>query len=280
MNQPVPTRWEGRHDDRSHVASTHHVAGGPIDGVPALLEQSYRLRYQVYCLERQFLPAVYYPTGQEIDRFDRHSLHVGAVSQSGELVGTARAVKPSETGLPVFAYCTPFPHETEFHPANPLLVEVGRLAVDRRFLRRRRDAMSGAATTSPPTRTRGFRGRGQRRVGTDVLMTVLAALYQETRRTGASHWLAAMEHSLTSQLIEQGLPFRAFGPPCNYYGQVVPHQMALQEFETVIQSDRFPGLEGFLTSVPPAPDTPPHGGPHPEPDHTRRPQTFSAGKSR
>ena len=26
--------------------------GGPIDNVPHLLEQSYRLRYQVYCLER------------------------------------------------------------------------------------------------------------------------------------------------------------------------------------------------------------------------------------
>jgi hypothetical protein len=82
-------------------------------------------------------------------------------------------------------------------------------------------------------------------------MTVLAALYQETRRIGASHWLAAMEDSLTSQLIEQGLPFRAFGPPSNYYGTVVPHQMALAEFETVIESNRFPGLEGFLTTVRP-----------------------------
>jgi len=250
MNLSVRVRLKGESDDRLHAASTH-LNSGQIDGFPTLLEQSYRLRYQVYCLERQFLPAERYPTGREIDRFDPHSLHVGAMSPSGELVGTARAIKPSEMGLPVFEYCTPFPHETEFHPANPRLVEVGRLVLDRRFLRRRRLAMSGLATTSPRYRTRGFRGREHRRVGTDVLMTVLAALYQETRRIGASHWLAAMEESLTSQLIEQGLPFRAFGPPSNYYGTVVPYQMALAEFETVIESNRFPGLEGFLTTVRP-----------------------------
>jgi len=258
MNGSVRAVSRGEIQDRSHAASTH-LSCGPIDGLPTLLEQSYRLRYQVYCLERRFLPAECYPSGQEIDRFDRQSLHVGAMSPSGELVGTARAVKPSEMGLPVFEYCTPFPHETEFDPANPRLVEVGRLAVDRRFLRRQRHALSGVATTSPPARPRAFRGREQRRVGTDVLVTLLAAMYRETRRIGASHWLAAMEESLSSQLIALGLPFRAFGPPSNYYGMIVPYQMALEEFEMVVHSDRFPGLQGLLASI--------------------RPKTLQAGKS-
>jgi len=51
----------------------------PIDDVPQLLENSYSLRYQVYCVERKFLPARDYPAGLEIDEFDRHSIHVGAV---------------------------------------------------------------------------------------------------------------------------------------------------------------------------------------------------------
>jgi len=241
--------------DRLHAASTH-LDSGPIDGLPTLLEQSYRLRYQVYCLERQFLPAEHYPNGRETDKFDRHSLHVGA-AHAGELVGTARAIKPSEIGLPIFEHCWPFAHDTEFHPTNPLLVEIGRLAVDRRFLRRQRHAMS-VTRTSLPAETRALRGREQRRVGTDVLVTLLAAMYQETRRIGASHWVAAMEESLSSQLIALGLPFRAFGPPSNYYGMIVPYQMALAEFEMVVRS-RFPGLDGLLASV--------------------RPKTFHAGKS-
>jgi N-acyl amino acid synthase of PEP-CTERM/exosortase system len=279
MNSVVGVGGQTGEDDGSQGASAH-LAGGAIDEVPPLLEQSYRLRYQVYCLERRFLPAEHYPSGRELDRFDPHALHVGAVSPSGELVGTARAVRPSKMGLPVFEYCTPFLHETEFYPANPLLVEVGRLAIDRRFLRRQREAVSGVATVSPPDRPRLLRGRRQRRVGTDVLMTVLAALYQETRRIGTSHWLAAMEESLSSLLIEQGLPFRPFGPPGNYYGSVVPHQMSLQELETMIRSDRYPGLEGFLASAQPPPGIQPVGRADAEPEHTPRPKTRHAGTSR
>jgi N-acyl amino acid synthase of PEP-CTERM/exosortase system len=259
MNATVLANVEGESGYCSHAGS-RHLDSILIDGFPTLLEQSYRLRYQVYCLGRRFLPAEQYPAGQEIDSFDRHSLHVGAVTHARELVGTARAIKPSEMGLPVFEYCRPFPHETEFHPANTRLVEIGRLVVDRRFLRRQRSEMSGLASASPSDRARASRGREQRRVGSDVLVTLLAAMYQETRRIGASHWVAAMEESLSSQLIALGLPFRAFGPPSNYYGMIVPYQMALEEFEMVVHSNRFPELDGLLASV--------------------RPKTFHAGKSR
>jgi hypothetical protein len=69
---------------------TQLVSGGggyfqatSIDNVPALLEKSYALRYQVYCLERKFLRAENYPSGLEIDEFDRHAIHVGAASRRG-----------------------------------------------------------------------------------------------------------------------------------------------------------------------------------------------------
>ena len=116
-----------------------HFVGGPIDDLPQLLEQSYRLRYEVYCLERKFLPAEDYPTGLEIDEFDGHALHVGAMNAAGELAGTSRAVTVTAKGLPLFDHCAPFPHETEFHRANPRLVEVGRLIVSRSYRRRRTD---------------------------------------------------------------------------------------------------------------------------------------------
>ena len=58
-----------------------------LDDSPARLEQSYRLRYQVYCLERQFLPGVRLSGPRlEIDEFDRDSVHVG--------VSTATAISP------------------------------------------------------------------------------------------------------------------------------------------------------------------------------------------
>ena len=87
-----------------------------IDDSPHLLEKSYRLRYQAYCLERRFLDAEDYPNQLEFDAFDRDSVHVGVLDADSELVGTARIVKPNSAGLPFLLHCTLFPHETAIRP--------------------------------------------------------------------------------------------------------------------------------------------------------------------
>src|SRR5688572_26885229 len=94
-----------------------------VDGVPHLLEESYRLRYQVYCLERCFLPAADYPDGLEVDRFDRHSVHVAVLNLRGEVIATARLIEPSDEGLPLFDRCSLF-------AGVPLLVGATRSPVE------------------------------------------------------------------------------------------------------------------------------------------------------
>jgi N-acyl amino acid synthase of PEP-CTERM/exosortase system len=220
-------------------ATVPHFLGRTIDEAPDLLAQSYRLRYEVYCLERKFLPAEDYPTGLESDEFDVHAIHVGAIDVFGRLAGTSRAVRVSELGLPLFDHCTSFPHETEFHRANHRLVEVGRLIVSRRYRRRRNDVVCGADNLPKPDHTADSRHGERRSVGTDAFMTVLKALYQATRRIGATHWLTAMEEPLRHQLAEQGFPFHAFGPETEYYGRIVPYQMALKDLAAAILSGRF-----------------------------------------
>jgi phenylacetate-CoA ligase len=238
---------------------TRPVAGGrdghfqarPIDDVPELLEKSYGLRYQVYCLERKFLRAEHYPQGLEIDEFDGHSIHVGAVDARGELAGTARAVKVSEIGLPLFRHCTTFPHEMAFDPANTRMVEVGRLSVSRTYRRRADDdaydvkkaSQSGGAPKNP--------GGERRRGRADVFLTLLKALYQATKRIGATHWLAAMETSLVRLLAQHGFPFRLIGPESDYFGLVAPYQMDLKEFDNVLVSGRFPILDEFVVGLEP-----------------------------
>src|SRR5450759_1105965 len=55
-----------------------------------LIEESYRLRYQVYCLERHFLEGA---SGIESDEFDANSCHTVLLNRaSGEVVGSARLV--------------------------------------------------------------------------------------------------------------------------------------------------------------------------------------------
>src|SRR5262245_47223004 len=61
-----------------------------------LREASYRLRYEVYCVENTFLVAGDYPDGLETDEYDDRSLH--ALLQhvpSGKFVGTVRLIMPT-----------------------------------------------------------------------------------------------------------------------------------------------------------------------------------------
>ena len=61
----------------------------------------HRLRYQVYCLERQFLDLTAHPEGRERDEFDAHAIHFAATDEDGEVVATARLVLDSPLGFPL-----------------------------------------------------------------------------------------------------------------------------------------------------------------------------------
>ena len=97
------------------TATTPYFHTRSIDDSPTLMEQSYKLRYQVYCCERNFLPIENYPDGRESDEFDQHSVHVGVMDAWGELAATARVVSLTKAGpgLPLFQHCRIFADETE-----------------------------------------------------------------------------------------------------------------------------------------------------------------------
>ena len=218
------------------AADCHNLLGGPIDHMPRLLDQSYALRYQVYCRERKFLPAENYPNRLELDEFDLHSIHVGVVDMHGVLAGTARVVRPSELGLPLFAIARCFRTKPSSTAGTAAVVEVGRLAVSRSYKRPGEDLDAA-----------GMRRRGRE----DVLLTLLKALYQQTKRLGATHWLAATEASLPRLLAQHGFPCRAIGPEADYFGVVTPYALDLKEFDDVILSRRFPVLDQFLIGLEP-----------------------------
>jgi N-acyl amino acid synthase of PEP-CTERM/exosortase system len=223
----------------------------PIDHMPELLESSYRLRYQVYCLERGFLRAEDYPLGLETDEFDPISSHVGAVDAHGELAGTARLVRNTAAGFPLFHHCSIFPHEKAVDTANDRLVEVGRLSVSRDYRRRADDEPLIAGNARNLHRSADYQGVNRRRARGDVLLTIIKAVYQQSKRMGATEWLAATETSLQRVLARHGVPFRQIGPESDYFGLVAPYRMDVEEFDQIILSGRFPALEGFELGLEP-----------------------------
>jgi N-acyl amino acid synthase of PEP-CTERM/exosortase system len=220
-----------------------------IDDDPVLLEQSYRLRYQVYCVERLFLRAEDYPDGLEYDAFDRDSIHVGAVDGGG-VAATARIVKPSSAGLPLFRYCTLFPHVTTLEDTGNMVVEVSRVSISRQYARRPDDTAVGGivvpgAGAHPSVPVTGDR---RRRRG-EPFLTLLKAIYQGVKRLRATHVIGATDQALHRWLIHYGLPYRLAGPETDYYGAVSPYIMSLAELDQVVLGGHFAALDDFLVGL-------------------------------
>jgi len=220
-----------------------------IDGSGHLLEESYRLRYQAYCVDRKFLSAEDYPNQLEHDEFDRHSVHVGVVDAEGELAGTARIVKPNSSGLPLFRHCTVFPHTMTGNEAGNTMVEISRVCISRPYARRRADVSvdvpEALEPDEPPIPAH------ERRHRDDVFIALIKATYQASKRLGVTHWIVAMEKPLLRRTARLGLPFHAAGPEVDYYGLVVPYVLCLAEFDQMILGGRFVPVDDFLRGLEP-----------------------------
>jgi N-acyl amino acid synthase of PEP-CTERM/exosortase system len=224
---------------------SRYFTGLVLDDTPQLLSDSYNLRYQVYCLERGFLPAEDYPDQLETDVFDRYSVHIGVVNLQGDIVATARLVESSAAGLPMFQHCSLFSDSTSLYQRARRVVEVSRLSVSRRYNRRAGDgfySLQGATDRNDGPERRG---------GGEIVLTLYKALYQASKRLGFTHWVAATERSLQRLVAKYGFPFKAIGPETDYYGLVAPYLMDLQEFDRVILSHRIPMLDDFLDGLEP-----------------------------
>jgi len=195
-----------------------------IDANPDLLNDSYRLRYQVYCLERGFLRPDDYPDQMERDEFDRVALHVGVVDQEQALVATARLVKVGLAGLPLFRHCRIDAYEDELYCETNRVAEVSRLCTSR--------CASGRQSTRK-----------------SVALGLYRAIYQASKRHDITHWVAAMEPSLQRRLGSIGVPFKTAGPITDYCGPVAPYVLDMQEFDMVIMSRTRPALHDFLEGL-------------------------------
>jgi len=209
------------------MVGLQHLEIRQIDDDPVLMEQSYRLRYQVYCLERGFLNAADYPDQLERDEYDSFSLHAGVITDQQQLVGTLRLVKICMEELPLFRHCTISEECKErLRQEDVRLAEVSRLCMSREC----RDDQIGNS-----------------RVG----LNLFRATYQTAKRNGLTHWLAAMEPSLHRLLAAVGVPFRIVGPVVDYFGPVAPYMCDIEEFDTIILSGKRPRLRTFLDGLEP-----------------------------
>ena len=179
---------------------------------PDLQLKSFRIRHQVYCLEKGYEDPSNFPDGLETDSFDCHSIHTLLEHRpTGRGVGTARLVLPitsrAEWSFPLQLVCAKNRISTaKWFPIGET-AEVSRFCISKQF--RRSD--EGIKETH---------GAGQ--AALDMTIGLIEGLVRRSAAAGVTYWCAAMEPSLLRLLSRMSIYFRPFGPVLDFHGKRQP----------------------------------------------------------
>jgi N-acyl amino acid synthase of PEP-CTERM/exosortase system len=182
---------------------------------PELIREAYRLRYQVYCVERQFENPAQSPDGLERDGYDRHSLHgILRHRATGTAIGTMRWIlHKADAGarsFPLYEVCQdPRMRSQGFLPLERT-AELSRFAISKEFRRRADDGAYGI--------TRPAIERDNREPISNIALHLIAFALQIAFARGVEYGVAAMEPSLLRLLRRFALTFEPLGPLVQYHG--------------------------------------------------------------
>lgn len=171
------------------------------------VEEAYRLRYQVYCVERGYESGSF---GLEVDQFDEHSRHVILRhSPTAQAIGTVRLVLPvadrGERDFPIEKLCP----ESFDHLPIDTTAEISRFAISKQY-----------------------RGIGEISVAF-LRVGLMKGILQVSREYGLTHWCALMDRSLLRLLKATAIHFRPHGalvehrglrqPACGLISDILDH---------------------------------------------------------
>jgi N-acyl-L-homoserine lactone synthetase len=162
-----------------------------------LLKTALSLRYQVYCLERNFEKPERFPDKLETDKYDGRSIHgVLFYRPCNRPIGTARLILPDDnpTGLPVQSLLVRSKIVPTSHFPKAQTAEISRFAISRSFRPDRRERSKLPC------------------LGLVQVLLQLSLLHDIT------HWAAVMQPALLRMLAKMGIDFTPIGPLVSYHG--------------------------------------------------------------
>jgi N-acyl-L-homoserine lactone synthetase len=174
-----------------------------------LLRMAYSLRYQVYCLERNFEAAEHHPARLESDRYDPQSVHgVLYYRPWDKAIGTTRLILPKEGGndLPVRGFLGQSDLNVPGCFAWESTAEVSRFAVSRLF----------RPDKSEPSEL--------------PCLGLVQLVLRLSRAHGITHWVALMSPALLRMLAMMGMEFRPVGPLVSCHGLRQPCGCEIAQF--------------------------------------------------
>src|SRR5215468_11473844 len=203
---------EVRLDDRSEQ---FHILPA---ATPELLEEVYRLRFRVYCVENKFEKPNNRHPGLEIDEYDSHSVHSLLIHKpSGIAFGTVRLVLAdrgaADRPLPMQRRCA---FSVMQNTPNTSMAEISRFAISRHVRRLVAERMrSSVASTDLQCKLSPKVG------GMDPLIPVwlMSAILRMSIENNVTHLCGIMEPALIRLLARLGIFFSPIGPLIEHHGR-------------------------------------------------------------
>lgn len=200
--------------------SLFEVYNGMFEGVIAdteeLIDECYKLRYQVYCVEHPFEEPNPEIGEYERDEFDGHSIHaLLRYRPTGEFIGTVRLIMGSSDSpkrMPVMKVCE---DNHIFIPnaiAQQQSVEISRLCISKDFRRRITDSMYATAYSKRELVT------VRSRVIPFMALGLMSMVFKLCKAHDIHLAYAVMEPSLIRLLSKLGIYFKPIGEPVEYHG--------------------------------------------------------------
>ncbi len=203
-----------------------------------LLENAYRLRYQVLCIEQRLpgFDASLYSDKLEKDDYDNHSSHVLLRHlPSGNFIGTVRLITPSPTQpeklfpIELYGQLDPSLCDLKALPRHQV-GEISRFVITSQFQRRRGDRNIGESDrrvenkeSSADIRERRSADRRDRRLAPSLALLLAAGTVRLSAEQRINIWLSVMDPALNRLLGYYGLELDPIGPLIEYHGQRRPY---------------------------------------------------------
>jgi len=185
---------------------------------PALLDEVFRLRYQVYCLENSdFENPNEHEDGRERDHEDDRSVHALLMHQrTGAYAGTVRVILPSSSRqLPLHGLLKAQDKKLVSRlPPNQDLAEISRFAISKEFRRRRNEERYADAGWPSDGATLSQERRVLPLITFGLIRAVLEICLEQD-----VPWLGAvMEPALIRIFHRFGVNFERIGGPVEHHG--------------------------------------------------------------
>ena len=220
-----------------------------------LLQEVYRLRYDVYCNEYNYEAAEHFPDGMESDEYDPYAMHVLVKHKaSGLIAGCTRVVLPNSAQhnmqLPLEKFCGKSLDRDYLNTLNlprHTICEASRLCVNRNFRRR-----SGESITRLGDIDSLDLSLKEGRTFPLISVSISLATTALTDLTNHHNMFAMMEPYLPRLLRRIGYNFIQVGEEVDYHGKraayLIDKNSVLQNLKPELQ-DLYSIIRDGLTGL-------------------------------